>query len=216
MERAARRDAAQHSRAAAALSAQGRRSAPSGHCGRTASYRARTTPTVAPASRCSRERGGRRGRNRRCCLVAGGIARFRPLRVGTDDEPARLGDSSGTVAGWDDDRIHSWSFQRVVPFARGQVYVKSLPDGEPVQLTHDKTAKMSPVFSPDVRGSHIRPSTVNSAGTPGRCPCGRTAAMASQRIGTCLDRPRAGAVLGHEEKSPHGYRRSRSESSRTA
>jgi len=38
-------------------------------------------------------------------------------------------------------------------FGPGQVYVKLLPDGEPVALTHDATAKMSPVFSPD--GSRI-------------------------------------------------------------
>jgi DNA-binding winged helix-turn-helix (wHTH) protein len=31
----------------------------------------------------------------------------------------------------------------------GQVYVKMLPDGEAVQLTHDSLLKMSPVFSPD-------------------------------------------------------------------
>lgn len=31
----------------------------------------------------------------------------------------------------------------------GQVYVKLLPDGEPVQLTHDASWKMSPAFSPD-------------------------------------------------------------------
>jgi serine/threonine protein kinase len=35
----------------------------------------------------------------------------------------------------------------------GEVYVKILPSGEPVQLTHDNLAKMSPVFSPD--GSRI-------------------------------------------------------------
>jgi serine/threonine protein kinase len=35
----------------------------------------------------------------------------------------------------------------------GQVYVKALPDGEPVQLTHDRLEKMSPTFSPD--GSRI-------------------------------------------------------------
>jgi serine/threonine protein kinase len=35
----------------------------------------------------------------------------------------------------------------------GQVYVKALPDGEPVQLTHDRLQKMSPTFSPD--GSRI-------------------------------------------------------------
>ncbi len=31
----------------------------------------------------------------------------------------------------------------------GQIYVKLLPDGEPVQLTHDDTLKMSPKFSVD-------------------------------------------------------------------
>lgn len=31
----------------------------------------------------------------------------------------------------------------------GQIYVKALPGGEPVQLTNDTTVKMMPVFSPD-------------------------------------------------------------------
>jgi Tol biopolymer transport system component len=34
-------------------------------------------------------------------------------------------------------------------FGPGQVYVKMLPDGEPVQLTNDNLPKMRPVFSPD-------------------------------------------------------------------
>ena len=38
-------------------------------------------------------------------------------------------------------------------FAAGQVYVKLLPDGEPVPLTKDSLRKMSPKFSPD--GSRI-------------------------------------------------------------
>ena len=33
-------------------------------------------------------------------------------------------------------------------FGQGQIYVKLLPDGEPVQLTRDNLYKMSPVFSP--------------------------------------------------------------------
>ena len=37
--------------------------------------------------------------------------------------------------------------------APGQIYVKQLPDGDPVQLTHDDLPKMSPAFSPD--GSRI-------------------------------------------------------------
>ena len=31
----------------------------------------------------------------------------------------------------------------------GQIYIKSLPDGQPIQLTSDSFGKMSPVFSPD-------------------------------------------------------------------
>jgi serine/threonine protein kinase len=56
---------------------------------------------------------------------------------------------------------------RMVAFVRGessfygpgQIYVKAVPDGEPVQLTDDKLDKMSPVFSPD--GARIAYTTVN-------------------------------------------------------
>ena len=34
-------------------------------------------------------------------------------------------------------------------YGPGQVYIKSLPDGQPIQLTHDNRRKMSPAFSPD-------------------------------------------------------------------
>ena len=44
-------------------------------------------------------------------------------------------------------------------FGPGQVYVKMLPDGQSVQLTHDTLDKMSPVFSPD--GSRIAYTTVD-------------------------------------------------------
>ena len=36
-----------------------------------------------------------------------------------------------------------------VVVGHGDVYVKLLPDGEPVQLTHNKRLKLSPTFSPD-------------------------------------------------------------------
>jgi Tol biopolymer transport system component len=42
-------------------------------------------------------------------------------------------------------------------FGPGQIYVKLLPDGEPVQLTRDNFLKMSPKFSPD--GTRIAYST---------------------------------------------------------
>jgi serine/threonine protein kinase/Tol biopolymer transport system component len=41
----------------------------------------------------------------------------------------------------------------------GQIYLKALPNGEPVPLTSDGTAKMSPVFSTD--GARIAYTTVN-------------------------------------------------------
>ena len=41
----------------------------------------------------------------------------------------------------------------------GQIYVKLLPNGEPVPLSHDGLTKMSPVFSPD--GSRIAYSTID-------------------------------------------------------
>jgi serine/threonine protein kinase len=44
-------------------------------------------------------------------------------------------------------------------FGPGQIYIKTLPSGEPMQLTHDDTPKMSPAFSPD--GSRIAYSTAN-------------------------------------------------------
>jgi eukaryotic-like serine/threonine-protein kinase len=44
-------------------------------------------------------------------------------------------------------------------FGPGQVCVKLLPSGDPVQLTHDDAPKMSPAFSPD--GSRIAYTTVN-------------------------------------------------------
>jgi len=44
-------------------------------------------------------------------------------------------------------------------FGPGQVYVEFLPNGEPVQLTHDALLKLSPTFSPD--NSRIVYSTVD-------------------------------------------------------
>jgi serine/threonine protein kinase/Tol biopolymer transport system component len=44
---------------------------------------------------------------------------------------------------------------------RGQIYVKMLPDGEPLQLTHDGLNKLSPAFSPD--GGRIAYTTVDPA-----------------------------------------------------
>ncbi len=44
-------------------------------------------------------------------------------------------------------------------FGPGQIYLKMLPGGDPVQLTHDAMSKMSPAFSPD--GSRIAYTAVD-------------------------------------------------------
>lgn len=45
--------------------------------------------------------------------------------------------------------------------APGEIYVKILPSGQPVQLTHDNLSKMSPIFSPD--GSRIAYTAINGS-----------------------------------------------------
>jgi len=47
-------------------------------------------------------------------------------------------------------------------YGPGQIYVKILPEGEPVQLTHDNVEKMSPAFSPD--GARIAYTTYQEQG----------------------------------------------------
>lgn len=44
----------------------------------------------------------------------------------------------------------------------GQIYVKLLPDGQPVQLTHDNLTKMAPTLSPD--GSRIAYTATDASG----------------------------------------------------
>jgi len=45
--------------------------------------------------------------------------------------------------------------------APGEIYIKMLPSGQPVQLTHDNLSKMGPVFSPD--GSRIAYTALNGS-----------------------------------------------------
>ena len=72
-----------------------------------------------------------------------------PDRVAIDMaavDSTRRGHTAGALSRWADARLHS----RVVDVrVSGQLYVKLLPDGEPVQLTRDDFPKMGPVFSPD-------------------------------------------------------------------
>lgn len=47
-------------------------------------------------------------------------------------------------------------------YGPGQIYVKQLPDGEPVQLTSDDRDKMGPAFSPD--GTRVSYTTMSATG----------------------------------------------------
>jgi Tol biopolymer transport system component len=81
-------------------------------------------------------------------------------------------------------------------YAVGRIYVKTLPDGEPVQLTHDSLKKTNPAFSPD--GTRIAYTAVDPQfnwdtwAVPTR---GRAAALATERLQPDMDRSRAGALL---------------------
>jgi Tol biopolymer transport system component len=69
-------------------------------------------------------------------------------------------DSVGQPALSPDGRMVAFLRSESMFFGPGQLYVKILPDGDPVQLTHDDTAKMSPVFSPD--GARIAYTVVDA------------------------------------------------------
>ena len=64
-----------------------------------------------------------------------------------------LPDSAGQPALSPDGRMVTFIRGPGTFITRGQVYVKMLPSGEPVQLTRDDFQKISPAFSPD--GSRI-------------------------------------------------------------
>jgi serine/threonine protein kinase len=91
-------------------------------------------------------------------LLLGGVALLRSRKPSA---PARsewvqitnLPDSAVQPALSPDGRMLTFIRGPSTFITSGQVYVKMLPSGEPVQLTHDDLRKMSPVFSPD--GSRI-------------------------------------------------------------
>ena len=92
-------------------------------------------------------------------IAAAGIAlfRFAPRRTPTNSDWQQLTfftDSVLQPALSPDGRMLAFirGDQEVI-MGRGDVYIKLLPEGEPVQLTHDKRLKLSPAFSPD--GSRI-------------------------------------------------------------
>jgi Tol biopolymer transport system component len=65
----------------------------------------------------------------------------------------RFSDAVGQPALSSDGRMLAFVRGATTFSTRGEIYVKTLPDGAPVQLTRDGMTKMSPVFSPD--GSRV-------------------------------------------------------------
>jgi serine/threonine protein kinase len=113
----------------------------------------------------------RRGRNRwrAVAIAAVGLAALgigaavwlrgpaQPLDRSTWVQLTKFPDSVSQPAFSPDGRMVAFIRGNSTFFGPGQVYVKILPDGEPVQLTHDTIEKMSPAFSPD--GSRIAYTT---------------------------------------------------------
>jgi DNA-binding winged helix-turn-helix (wHTH) protein len=93
-------------------------------------------------------------------LIAAGIAVmvFRAIRPGRGNEPAapdytqltNFTDSAFSMALSRDGRMLAFIRGENITTlgGEGDIYIKLLPDGEPVQLTHDGKIKMSPVFTP--------------------------------------------------------------------
>ncbi|HEV2492367.1 MAG TPA: protein kinase [Terriglobia bacterium] len=92
-------------------------------------------------------------------LLAAGVLFFQQREKAPPPSPAQwvqltdFTDSAVSPALSPDGRILAFVRSSNTFAGQGQVYVKLLPSGEPVQLTRDALPKMSPVFSPD--GSRI-------------------------------------------------------------
>jgi DNA-binding winged helix-turn-helix (wHTH) protein len=94
-------------------------------------------------------------------LATAALALFSPSFSGRHtDEPRKLwvqitdfADSATSPAWSPDGRMMAFIRGPETFVTPGQIYVKMLPDGQPIQLTHDDSAKMAPAFSPD--GSRI-------------------------------------------------------------
>ena len=83
---------------------------------------------------------------------AAAIWKFRPPQPAQRDQWVRVTDFPDSVsqpAFSPDGRMLAFIRGPATFAGPGQLYIKTLPDGEPVQLTHDDSNKMNPAFSPD-------------------------------------------------------------------
>ena len=76
-----------------------------------------------------------------------------PLPRGEYTQVTHFADSATSPALSPDGRLLTFIRGNSTFEGPGQIYLKELPDGDPVQLTSDRFEKMGPVFSPD--GSRI-------------------------------------------------------------
>jgi Tol biopolymer transport system component len=99
-------------------------------------------------------------------LIGGAITLFRLQQAAGPTTPQYVQltnlDSATQPALSPDGRLMAFVRGTSTFMGDGQIYVKLLPDGDPVQLTHDGVFKMAPRFSPD--GSRVAYSTVGSSG----------------------------------------------------
>ena len=88
----------------------------------------------------------------------------------------------------------------------GQVYVKMLPNGEPVAVTHDNARKLHTEFSPD--GSRVSYTVDRSERVVGHVDgsgaWGRAAVVADERQRTYVARQRSACVFGNQDRHSHG------------
>jgi len=137
------------------------------HIEQTEPSKRESLPTISPVTPRHLSRGGYYYVAAACLLLAAVTGGFL-LRRSSQSKPAAskeweqltfFTDSAVYPALSPDGRMLAFIRGENSFFGAGQIYVKFLPDGQPVQLTHDATAKLRPVFSPD--GSRI------AYGTPG-------------------------------------------------
>jgi eukaryotic-like serine/threonine-protein kinase len=97
-------------------------------------------------------------------LLAGAIGLYRYFRHGEPAAPTKweqmtfFTDSAVYPSLSPDGRMLAFIRGSNAFFGRGDLYVRLLPSGDAVQLTHDSVAKLAPTFSPD--GSRIAYGTV--------------------------------------------------------